>query len=125
MARFVKERRIAFALDLARKKIQEEKESKDPLKDSDDEEQESELEHKTEKKLRATAEAISNSQFTIWTSMLKRSMETAQSFDPDEYDIKHIRFLNEINSGVNLHKSILLHNTNRVHKYIEQRRNDI
>lgn len=125
MARFVKERRIAFALDLARKKIQEEKESKDPLKDSDDEEQESELEHKTEKKLRATAEAISNSQFTIWTSMLKRSMETAQSFDPDEYDIKHIRFLNEINSGVNLHKSILLYNTNRVHKYIEQRRNDI
>lgn len=125
MARFVKERRIAFALDLARKKIQEEKESKDPLKDSDDEEQENELEHKTEKKLRATAEAISNSQFTIWTSMLKRSMETAQSFDPDEYDIKHIRFLNEINSGVNLHKSILLYNTNRAHKYIEQRRNDI
>ncbi|OAD01493.1 hypothetical protein MUCCIDRAFT_49912 [Mucor lusitanicus CBS 277.49] len=55
--------------------------------------------HKEEKKVRATAEAISNSQFTIWTSMLKRSMETAQSFDPDEYDIKHIRFLNEINSG--------------------------
>lgn len=103
MAKFVKERRITFALDLARRKIQEEKESKDPLKDSDDEEPENELQHKKEKKLRATAEAISNSQFTIWTSMLKRSMETAQSFDPDEYDIKHIRFLNEINSGVNLH----------------------
>lgn len=102
MARFVKERRIAFALDLARRKIQEEKESKDPLKDSDDEEQVTEQEHKEEKKVRATAEAISNSQFTIWTSMLKRSMETAQSFDPDEYDIKHIRFLNEINSGVNM-----------------------
>ncbi|KAF1807219.1 6-phosphofructo-2-kinase-domain-containing protein [Mucor lusitanicus] len=99
LARFVKERRIAFALDLARRKIQEEKESKDPLKDSDDEEQVTEQEHKEEKKVRATAEAISNSQFTIWTSMLKRSMETAQSFDPDEYDIKHIRFLNEINSG--------------------------
>ncbi|KAI8641517.1 6-phosphofructo-2-kinase-domain-containing protein [Parasitella parasitica] len=100
LARFVKDRRITFALDLARRKIQEEKESKDPLKDSDDEDQETEHEeHKTEKKVRATAEAISNSQFTIWTSMLKRSMETAQSFDPDEYDIKHIRFLNEINSG--------------------------
>ncbi|GAN11364.1 6-phosphofructo-2-kinase [Mucor ambiguus] len=99
LARFVKERRIAFALDLARRKIREEKESKDPLKDSDDEEQVTEQEHKEEKKVRATAEAISNSQFTIWTSMLKRSMETAQSFDPDEYDIKHIRFLNEINSG--------------------------
>ncbi|CEP14530.1 hypothetical protein [Parasitella parasitica] len=101
LARFVKERRVTFALDLARRRIQEEKESKDPLRDSDDEDQAADEleEHKTEKKVRATAEAISNSQFTIWTSMLKRSMETAQSFDPDEYDIKHIRFLNEINSG--------------------------
>jgi 6-phosphofructo-2-kinase len=88
LARFVKERRIAFALDIARRKIQEEKESKDPLKDSDDETESTEEVNQDEKKLRATAEAISNSQFTIWTSMLKRSMETAASFDPDEYDIK-------------------------------------
>ncbi|KAI9485700.1 MAG: 6-phosphofructo-2-kinase-domain-containing protein [Benjaminiella poitrasii] len=98
LARFVRQRRIAFALDLARRKIQEEKESKDPLRDSDDESQEEEEEHKAAK-VRATAEAINNSQFTIWTSMLKRSMQTAEAFDPDEYDIKHIRFLNEINSG--------------------------
>jgi 6-phosphofructo-2-kinase len=32
--------------------------------------------------------------------MLQRSMQTAEFFDPDDYDIKHIRFLNEINSGV-------------------------
>lgn len=88
MARFVKERRTAFALDIAKRKIQEEQESKDPLKDSDDEAELAEEENKNEKKLRATAEAISNSQFTIWTSMLKRSMETSASFDPDEYDIK-------------------------------------
>ncbi|OAD70117.1 hypothetical protein PHYBLDRAFT_134170 [Phycomyces blakesleeanus NRRL 1555(-)] len=43
--------------------------------------------------------AASNSQFTVWTSMLKRSTETGAAFDPDEYDVKHIRFLNEINSG--------------------------
>lgn len=90
MARFVKERRIAFALDIARRKIQEDQESKDPLKDSDDETESAEEEYQNEKKVRATAEAISNSQFTIWTSMLKRSMETAASFDPDEYDIKVI-----------------------------------
>jgi 6-phosphofructo-2-kinase len=41
-----------------------------------------------------------NSQFTIWTSMLQRSMQTAEYFDPEDYDVKHIRFLNEINSGV-------------------------
>ncbi|KAI7902654.1 6-phosphofructo-2-kinase-domain-containing protein [Cokeromyces recurvatus] len=96
LSRFVRQRRIAFALDLAKRKIQEESEAKDPLKDSDDESQEEE--HK-DAKVRATAEAINNSQFTIWTSMLKRSMQTAEAFDPDEYDIKHIRFLNEINSG--------------------------
>ncbi|KAG2204588.1 hypothetical protein INT47_012647 [Mucor saturninus] len=99
LARFVKERRIAFALDLARRKIKQEKESKDPLKGSDEEDEDGIERFRTEKKVKARAEAISNSQFTIWTSMLKRSMQTAESFDPDEYDIKHIRFLNEINSG--------------------------
>ncbi|KAI8968439.1 6-phosphofructo-2-kinase-domain-containing protein [Mycotypha africana] len=84
LARFVKERRVAFALDLAH---------------SDDEEQEAKSRYVEEKTVQATAEAINSSQFTIWTSMLKRSMQTAAAFDPDEYDIKHIRFLNEINSG--------------------------
>lgn len=91
LARFVKERRIAFALDLARRKIEQEQESRYPLKDSDEEDLSAEEEfdqHRTEKKVKAKAEAISNSQFTIWTSMLKRSMQTAESFDPDEYDIK-------------------------------------
>ncbi len=93
MARFVKERRIAFALELARKKIKQEEESKHPLKDSDEEELSEDEEaayerYRTEKKVKARAEAISNSQFTVWTSMLKRSMQTAESFDPDEYDIK-------------------------------------
>lgn len=45
------------------------------------------------------AATISNAQFTIWTSMLRRATETAAFFDPDEYDIKHIRFLNEINAA--------------------------
>lgn len=49
--------------------------------------------------LEKTAQFCS-SQFTVWTSMLQRSMQTAEDFDPDDYDVKHIRFLNEINSGV-------------------------
>lgn len=105
MARFVKERRIAFALDLARRKIKQEKELKDPMKGSDEEDEDGIEKFRTERKVKARAEAISNSQFTIWTSMLKRSMQTAESFDPDEYDIKHIRFLNEINSGVSKYNS--------------------
>ncbi|KAI8076623.1 6-phosphofructo-2-kinase-domain-containing protein [Gilbertella persicaria] len=87
LAKFVKERRVAFALDLARRKIQEEQESKNPTKDSDDESEESTTEEE-EYKVRERARAINDSQFTIWTSMLKRSMETAAYFDPDEYDIK-------------------------------------
>ncbi|KAG0213804.1 hypothetical protein BGX28_003478 [Mortierella sp. GBA30] len=36
----------------------------------------------------------------IWTSMLTRTKETVEEFDPKEYDIKHIRFLNEIYAGI-------------------------
>ncbi|KAI8997407.1 6-phosphofructo-2-kinase-domain-containing protein [Pilobolus umbonatus] len=95
LTRFVKRRRIEFALELARRKVREEEELKNPLKSSDDESDDS----MEEERVKAQAEVISSSQFTIWTSMLKRSMETAEEFDPEDYDIKHIRFLNEINSG--------------------------
>lgn len=35
----------------------------------------------------------------VWTSMLTRTKETVEEFDPKEYDIKHMRFLNEIYAG--------------------------
>ncbi|KAI9836276.1 MAG: hypothetical protein M1819_001613 [Sarea resinae] len=38
--------------------------------------------------------------FCVWTSMLKRSIETAQYFDEDEYDIKQFKMLDELNAGV-------------------------
>ncbi|KAG1217616.1 hypothetical protein G6F68_021719 [Rhizopus microsporus] len=59
------------------------------MKDSDEEEEERD----EGKRVKERAESISNSQFTIWTSMLKRSMQTAESFDPDEYDIKVNKFM--------------------------------
>ncbi|KAJ2788174.1 6-phosphofructo-2-kinase [Coemansia interrupta] len=37
--------------------------------------------------------------FEIWTSMLKRTMETVEHFDPQKYRIKNIRSLNEIYAG--------------------------
>ncbi|CAB5137675.1 unnamed protein product [Rhizophagus irregularis] len=37
--------------------------------------------------------------FLVWTSMLKRTIETVESLDPKEFDIMHIRFLNEIYAG--------------------------
>lgn len=37
--------------------------------------------------------------FCVWTSMLKRSIETAKYFDEDIYDIKQMRMLNELNAG--------------------------
>ncbi|KAG0294791.1 hypothetical protein BGZ98_001636 [Dissophora globulifera] len=36
----------------------------------------------------------------VWTSMLTRTKETVEQFDPNVYDIKHIRFLNEIYAGI-------------------------
>lgn len=40
-----------------------------------------------------------NADFEIWTSMLKRTMETVEHFDSDEYRIKNMRSLNEIYAG--------------------------
>jgi 6-phosphofructo-2-kinase len=38
--------------------------------------------------------------FCVWTSMLKRSVETAEYFDADDdYDVKHWEMLNELNTG--------------------------
>jgi 6-phosphofructo-2-kinase len=39
--------------------------------------------------------------FCVWTSMLKRSIETAHCFDDDEdYDVKNWDMLNELNAGI-------------------------
>lgn len=38
--------------------------------------------------------------FCVWTSMLKRSIQTAQFFDDEEYDTKQMRMLDELNAGV-------------------------
>ncbi|KAG0056415.1 hypothetical protein BGZ83_005130 [Gryganskiella cystojenkinii] len=37
---------------------------------------------------------------SVWTSMLTRTKETVEEFDPKDYDIKYIRFLNEIYAGI-------------------------
>lgn len=37
--------------------------------------------------------------FCVWTSMLKRSVETSQFFNEEEYDLKQMRMLDELNSG--------------------------
>lgn len=37
--------------------------------------------------------------FCVWTSMLKRSIETSQFFNEEEYDIKQMRMLDELNAG--------------------------
>lgn len=37
--------------------------------------------------------------FCVWTSMLRRSIDTAEYFDEEEYDIKEMRMLNELGAG--------------------------
>ena len=37
--------------------------------------------------------------FSIWTSMLKRSIQTAQYFDEDVFDVKQMKMLDELNAG--------------------------
>ncbi|KKY18459.1 putative 6-phosphofructo-2-kinase 1 [Phaeomoniella chlamydospora] len=38
--------------------------------------------------------------FCVWTSMLRRSIETAQYFNDDDFDIKQMKMLDEINAGI-------------------------
>jgi len=45
-------------------------------------------------------EQLDNKNFCVWTSMLKRSVETAEYFDvDDDYDVKAWEMLNELNAG--------------------------
>jgi 6-phosphofructo-2-kinase len=37
--------------------------------------------------------------FCVWTSMLKRSIATAQFFNEDDFDVKQMRMLNELSAG--------------------------
>ena len=37
--------------------------------------------------------------FCVWTSMLERSIQTAQFFDEDDYDTKQFKMLDELNAG--------------------------
>ncbi|CAD27507.2 putative 6-phosphofructo-2-kinase PB17E12.14c [Schizosaccharomyces pombe] len=38
--------------------------------------------------------------YSVWTSMMQRSIQTAAYFDEEQYDIKAMRMLNEICSGI-------------------------
>jgi len=37
--------------------------------------------------------------FCVWTSMLKRSVQTGECFDEEEFDVKQMRMLDELNAG--------------------------
>ncbi|MCJ1307197.1 hypothetical protein MMC25_000843 [Agyrium rufum] len=37
--------------------------------------------------------------FCVWTSMLQRSIQTAEYFDEDEFDLKQMKMLDELNAG--------------------------
>ncbi|KAI9016568.1 6-phosphofructo-2-kinase-domain-containing protein [Phycomyces nitens] len=90
LERFVKQQRSSFAYDLARRKIKEEEDWRSYGLEPLDGKKESETidNRTTQEKIDAKAKELSSGQFTIWTSMLKRSMATAANFDPDVYDIK-------------------------------------
>ncbi|CDS04188.1 hypothetical protein LRAMOSA07143 [Lichtheimia ramosa] len=98
LSTFIKEQRVRFALELVRQRHEQEEtwisHGLEPLEAGNL------LRSSTpEQAFHEKAASISSRQFAVWTSMLQRSMQTAQYFDPDEYDIKHIRFLNEINAA--------------------------
>ena len=48
----------------------------------------------------STPDGFQSKSFCVWTSMLKRSVQTAQFFSDEEYDTKQMRMLDELNAGV-------------------------
>ncbi|CAO3615452.1 unnamed protein product [Cunninghamella echinulata] len=96
LEKFINRQRREFSYELAKTQYEQDMElghyGSTTSSDSDDDKTAEEI-------IDARAKSNYQSQFTVWTSMLKRSMETAENFNVEEYDIKNIRFLNEINSG--------------------------
>lgn len=45
-------------------------------------------------------DASSERSCCVWTSMLKRSIQTAEYFDEEEFDVKQMRMLDELNGGI-------------------------
>lgn len=41
----------------------------------------------------------SSKNFCVWTSMLKRSVQTGQYFDEEDFDVKQMKMLDELNAG--------------------------
>jgi len=97
LARFIKRQRIAFA---EAQDIQHREELKQLEQFDANDHAEGGV--PLSKSLSACSEKTQQSQgkFVVWTSMLQRAMQTVETFNPAEYDIKHIRFLNEIYSGL-------------------------
>ncbi|KAF9919172.1 hypothetical protein FBU30_011138 [Linnemannia zychae] len=62
--------------------------------------QENEKARKLDAEARMAIYPIRERTVAVWTSMLTRTKETVENFDPTEYDIKHMRFLNEIYAGI-------------------------
>ncbi|ORZ19863.1 6-phosphofructo-2-kinase-domain-containing protein [Absidia repens] len=102
LEKFVGEQRKSFAIELARSKFEQEKKWEEYGLDSldlTDGTLKDKGKESTQDFINSKSQAITSSQFTVWTSMLRRSTESAQNFSVEDYDIKHIRYLNEINSG--------------------------
>jgi 6-phosphofructo-2-kinase len=38
--------------------------------------------------------------FCVWTSMLKRSVQSSECFDEEDYEVKQMRMLDELNAGI-------------------------
>jgi 6-phosphofructo-2-kinase len=47
----------------------------------------------------STDAAAADKNFCVWTSMLKRSVQSAEWFDEDEFDVKQMRMLDELSVG--------------------------
>lgn len=92
LEKFIGEQRKSFALEKVRNKYEQEQKWEayglDSLDLADHGGANGKGKQSAQDIINSNAKALSNSQFTVWTSMLRRSTETAATFSAEDYDIK-------------------------------------
>jgi 6-phosphofructo-2-kinase len=92
LEKFIGEQRKSFALEKVRNKYEQEQKWEayglDSLDLADRGAAKDNGKRSAQDIINLNARALSNSQFTVWTSMLRRSKESAANFSAEDYDIK-------------------------------------
>jgi 6-phosphofructo-2-kinase len=68
---------------------------------------------------------VDHNNFCVWTSMLKRSVQSAQHFCDEDYEVKQMRMLDELNAGIMEGLTYDEIRTHHAEEYLRRRRSKL